>query len=170
MSNGYGQQQYDQYGLPVLNSLVKKNNNNGYAGYSYDTGNAAANTTTEANKMAEVNVDTPVKLDTNKPDSSFFGSGLGSISDGLGNLFKPGEESGVSMFGSTMDGISKGLGALNSFAAMSLAKDKAKLEKEAFQLEKAKQARLDRAYDEQEARNELFARNAGNGAVYKAKA
>ena len=71
------------------------------------------------------------------------------------------------MFGSTIDGISKGLGAINGFAAMSLAKDKAKLEKEAFQLEKAKQARLDRAYDEQEARNELFARNAGNGAVYK---
>ena len=168
MSNGYGQQQYDQYSLPVLNSLVKKKNSTEYGGYSYDAGNAAANTTPEAKHVSQI--DTSVKLDTNNNDSSFFGSGLGSISDGLGNLFKPNGESGVSMFGSTMDGISKGLGALSSFAAMSLAKDKAKLEKEAFQLEKAKQARLDRAYDEQEARNELFARNAGNGAVYKAKA
>ena len=167
MLNGYGQQQYDQYGLPTLNSLVKKKNNE-YGGYTYDNGNAAANTAPEAKYVSQI--DTPVKLDTDKPDSSFFGGGLGSISDGLGNLFKPSGESGVSMFGSTMDGISKGLGAINSFAAMSLAKDKAKLEKEAFQLEKAKQARLDRAYDEQEARNELFAKNAGNGAVYKAQA
>ena len=164
MLNGYGQQQYDQYGLPTLNSLVKKKNND-YGGYTYDTGNATANTTPEAKNISQV--DTSVKLDTNNNDSSFFGGGLGSISDGLGNLFKPSGESGVSMFSSTMDGISKGLGAINSFAAMSLAKDKAKLEKEAFELEKAKQARLDRAYDEQEARNELFAKNAGNGAVYK---
>ena len=164
MLNGYGQQQYDQYGLPTLNSLVK-NKNTGYGGYTYDAGNATANTTPEAKNISQI--DTSVKLDTYKPDSSFFGSELGSISDGLGNLFKPNGESGVSMFGSITDGISKGLGVINSFAAMSLAKDKAKLEKEAFQLEKAKQARLDRAYDEQEARNELFARNAGNGAVYK---
>ena len=164
MLNGYGQQQYDQYGLPTLNSLVKKKNNY-YGGYTYDTGNATANTTPEEKNISQI--DTSVKLDTNNNDSSFFGGGLGSISDGLGNLFKPSGESGVSMFSSTMDGISKGLGAINSFAAMSLAKDKAKLEKEAFELEKAKQARLDRAYDEQEARNELFAKNAGNGAVYK---
>ena len=164
MLNNYGQQQYDEYGLPILNSLVKKKNN-GYNGYSYDTGNATANTTPEAKNISQV--DTQVKLDTNNNDSSFFGGGLGSITDGLGNLFKPNGESGVSMFGSITDGISKGLGAINGFAAISLAKDKAKLEKEAFQLEKAKQARLDRAYDEQEARNELFARNAGNGAVYK---
>ena len=164
MLNGYGKQQYDQYGLPALNSLVKKKNNE-YGGYTYDSGNAAANTTPEAKNISQV--DTPVKLDTGNDDSSFFGSVLDSTADGLGNLFKPNGESGVSMFGSTMDGISKGLGAINSFAAMSLAKDKAKLEKEAFQLEKAKQARLDRAYDEQEARNELFAKNAGNGAVYK---
>ena len=166
MLNGYGQQQYDQYGLPALNlnSLVKKKNND-YGGYTYDSGNDAANTAPEAKYVSQI--DTKVKLDTNNDDSSFFGKGLDSIGDGLGKLFKPGEESGVSMFSSTMDGISKGLGALNSFAAMSLAKDKAKLEKEAFQLEKAKQARLDRAYDEQEARNELFARNAGNGAAYK---
>lgn len=164
MLNGYGKQQYDQYGLPALNSLVKKKNNE-YGGYTYDSGNAAANTTPEAKNISQV--DTPVKLDTDKPDSSFFGDGLGSIADGLGNFLKPSGESGVSMFGSVTNGISKGLGAINSFAAMSLAKDKAKLEKEAFQLEKAKQARLDRAYDEQEARNELFAKNAGNGAVYK---
>ena len=164
MLNSYGQQQYDKYGLPVLNSLVKKNDNQ-YTGYSYDTGNAAANTTPEAKNISQI--DTQVKLDTNNNDSSFYGGGLGSISDGLGNFFKPSGESGVSMFGSVTDGLSKGLGIINSFAAMSLAKDKAKLEKEAFNLEKAKQARLDRAYDEQEARNELFARNAGNGAVYK---
>lgn len=157
-------QQYDQYGLPTLNSLVKKKNNE-YGVYSYDTGNATANTTPEAKNISQV--DTSVKLDTDKLDSSFFGPGLGSISDGLGSLFKPSGESGVSMFGSTMGDISKGLGIINGFAAMSLAKDKAKLEKEAFQLEKAKQARLDKAYDQQEARNELFARNAGNGAVYK---
>lgn len=164
MLNGYGQQQYDQYGLPALNSLVKKKNT-GYDGYAYDTGNATANTTPEEKNISQI--DTKVKLDTNNNDSSFFGPGLGSIADGLGNFLKPNGESGVSMFGSVTDGISKGLGVINSFAAMSLAKDKAKLEKEAFQLEKAKQARLDRAYDEQEARNELFARNAGNGAVYK---
>ena len=164
MLNGYGQQQYDKYGLPTLNSMVK-NKNTGYNEYTYDAGNATANTTPEAKNISQI--DTSVKLDTYKPDSSFFGSGPGSIADGLGNLFKPNGESGVSMFGSITDGISKGLGVINSFAAMSLAKDKAKLEKEAFQLEKAKQARLDRAYDEQEARNELFARNAGNGAVYK---
>lgn len=148
MLNGYGQQQYDQYGLPALNSLVK-NKNNDYGGYTYNAGNAAANTTPEAKYISEIDTE------------------LDSTADGLGNLFKPNGESGVSMFGSTMDGISKGLGAINGFAAMSLAKDKAKLEKEAFQLEKAKQAKLDRAYDEQEARNELFAKNAGNGAVYK---
>ena len=164
MLNGYGQQQYDQYGLPALNSLAKKKNT-GYGEYTYDTGNATANTTPEAKNISQI--DTKVKLDTNNNDSSFFGGGLGSITDGLGNFLKPSGESGVSMFGSVTDGISKGLGAINSFAAMSLAKDKAKLEKEAFQLEKAKQARLDRAYDEEEARNELFARNAGNGAVYK---
>ena len=164
MLNGYGQQQYDKYGLPTLNSMVK-NKNTGYSEYTYDTGNATANTTPETKNISQI--DTSVKLDTYKPDSSFFGGGLGSISDGLGNFLKPNGESGVSMFGSVTDGISKGLGVINSFAAMSLAKDKAKLEKEAFQLEKAKQARLDRAYDEQEARNELFARNAGNGAVYK---
>ena len=164
MLNSYGQQQYDKYGLPVLNSLVKKNDNQ-YTGYSYDTGNAAANTTPEAKNISQI--DTQVKLDTNNNDSSFFGGGLGSITDGLGNFLKPSGESGVSMFGSVTDGLSKGLGIINSFSAMSLAKDKAKLEKEAFNLEKAKQARLDRAYDEQEARNELFARNAGNGAVYK---
>ena len=164
MLNGYGQQQYDQYGLPTLNSLVKKKDNQ-YTGYSYDTGNAAANTAPESKHISQV--DTSVKLDTNNNDSSFFGGGLGSIADGLGNFLKPSGESGVSMFGSVTDGLSKGLGVINGFAAMSLAKDKAKLEKEAFELEKAKQARLDRAYDEQEARNELFARNAGNGAVYK---
>ena len=164
MLNGYGQQQYDQYGLPALNSLVKKKNND-YGGYTYDTGNAAANTTPEAKYISQI--DTKVKLDTNNNDSSFFGNGLGSISDGLANFLKPSGESGVSMFGSVTDGISKGLGVINSFAGMSLAKDKAKLEKEAFELEKAKQARLDRAYDEQEARNELLARNVGNGAAYK---
>ena len=164
MSNSYGQQQYDKYGLPVLNSLVKKNDNQ-YTGYSYDTGNAAANTTPEAKNISQI--DTQVKLDTNNNDSSFFSGGLGSITDGLGNFLKPSGESGVSMFGSVTDGLSKGLGIINSFAAMSLAKDKAKLEKEAFNLEKAKQARLDRAYDEQEARNELLAKNVGNGAVYK---
>ena len=164
MLNGYGQQQYDQYGLPTLNSLAKKKNNE-YGGYTYDTGNAAANTTPEAKYISQI--DTKVKLDTNNDDSSFFGKGLGSIADGLGNFLKPSGESGVSMFGSVTDGLSKGLGIINSFAAMSIAKDKAKLEKEAFQLEKAKQARLDKAYDQQEARNELFARNAGNGAVYK---
>ena len=164
MLNSYGQQQYDKYGLPVLNSLVKKNDNQ-YTGYSYDTGNAAANTTPEAKNISQI--DTQVKLDTNNNDSSFFGGGLGSITDGLGNFLKPSGESGVSMFGSVTDGLSKGLGIINSFASMSLAKDKAKLEKEAFQLEKAKQARLDRAYDEQEARNELLAKNVGNGAVYK---
>ena len=164
MLNSYGQQQYDKYGLPVLNSLVKKNDNQ-YTGYSYDTGNAAANTTPEAKNISQI--DTQVKLDTNNNDSSFFGGGLGSITDGLGNFLKPSGESGVSMFGSVTDGLSKGLGIINSFAAMSLAKDKAKLEKEAFNLEKAKQARLDRAYDEQEARNELLAKNVGNGAAYK---
>ena len=69
MSNSYGQQQYDQYGFPVLNSLVKKKNNE-YAGYSYDTGNATANTTPEAKNISQV--DTSVKLDTNNNDSSFF--------------------------------------------------------------------------------------------------
>ena len=162
MLNGYGQQQYDQYGLPVLNSLVKKKDNQ-YTGYSYDTGNAAANTTPEANKMAEVNVKTPEKLKKDNDEGGF----LGSITSGLGSIFKPSGENGASTFGSVMGGLGTAFDIYQGLGSLKLAKEEAKLNKEIAAREAAKEARLVQAYNDEEARKVQLAQNAGNGAFYK---
>lgn len=162
MLNGYGQQQYDQYGLPTLNSLVKKKNND-YSGYTYDTGNDTANTTPEANKMAEVNVKTPEKL---KKDNGGGGT-LDSITSGLGSIFKPSGESGASTFGSVMGGLGTAFDIYQGLGNIKLAKEEAKLNREIANREAAKEARLVQAYNDEEARKVQLAQNAGNGAFYK---
>ena len=163
MPNGYGQQQYDQYGLPVLNSLVKKKNT-GYGEYTYDTGNATANTTPEANKMSEVNVKTPEKIkDNNKGGGGF----LDSITSGLGSIFKPSGESGASTFGSVMGGLGTGFDIYQGLGQIKLAKKQAELNERAAERETAKEARLVQAYNDEEARKVQLAQNAGNGAFYK---
>ena len=162
MLNGYGQQQYDQYGLPVLNSLVKKKDNQ-YTGYSYDTGNAAANTTQEANKMSEVNVNTPEKLKTNNNE----GGSLDSITSGLGSIFKPSGESGASTFGSVMGGLGTAFDIYQGLGQKKKAKKQAELNEKAAEREAAKEARLVQAYNDEEARKVQLAQNAGNGAFYK---
>ena len=162
MLNGYGQQQYDQYGLPALNSLVKKKNND-YSGYTYDTGNATANTTPEAKNMTEVNVNTPEKLKTNNGG----GGSLDSITSGLGSIFKPSGESGVSTFGSVMGGLGTGFDIYQGLGQIKLAKKQAELNERAAEREAAKEARLVQAYNDEEARKVQLAKNAGNGAFYK---
>ena len=160
ITNGYGQQQYDQYGLPVLNSLVKKKDNQ-HPGYSYDTGNAAANTTQEANKMSEVNVNAPEKLNNNE------GGSLDSITSGLGSIFKPSGESGASTFGSVMGGLGTAFDIYQGLGNIKLAKEEAKINREIANREAAKEARLVQAYNDEEARKVQLAQNAGNGAFYK---
>ena len=162
MLNGYGQQQYDQYGLPVLNSLVKKKNND-YGGYTYDTGNATANTTPEAKNMTEVNVNTPEKLKTNNGG----GGSLDSITSGLGSIFKPSGESGASTFGSVMGGLGTAFDIYQGLGQIKLAKKQAELNERAAEREAAKEARLVQAYNDEEARKVQLAQNAGNGAFYK---
>ena len=162
MPNGYGQQQYDQYGLPVLNSLVKKKNT-GYGEYTYDTGNATANTTPEAKNMTEVNVNTPEKLKTNNGDGGF----LDSITSGLGSIFEPSGESGASTFGTVMGGLSTGFDIYQGLGQIKLAKKQAELNERAAEREAAKEARLVQAYNDEEARKVQLAQNAGNGAFYK---
>ncbi len=161
MLNGYGQQQYDQYGLPTLNSLVKKKNND-YGGYSYDTGNATVNTTPEAKKMTEVNVNTPEKLKTNNGGGGF----LDSITSGLGSIFKPSGESGASTFGSVMGGLGTGFDIYQGLGQIKLAKKQAELNERAAEREAQKDARLARAYEDEEARKVQLAKNVGNGAFY----
>lgn len=162
MLNGYGQQQYDQYGLPALNSLVKKKNND-YDVYTYDTGNAAANTTPDANKMAEVNVKTPEKLKKDNGGGGFSDS----ITSGLGSIFEPSGESGASTFGSVMGGLGKGFDIYQGLGQIKLAKKQAELNEKAAEREAAKEARLVQAYNDEEARKVQLAQNAGNGAFYK---
>ena len=162
MSNNYGQQQYDQYGLPVLNSLVKKKNND-YGGYIYDTGNATANTTPDAKKMTEVNVNTPEKLKTNNGGGGF----PDSITSGLGSIFEPSGESGASTFGSVMGGLGTAFDIYQGLGNIKLAKEEAKLNREIANREAAKEARLVQAYNDEEARKVQLAQNAGNGAFYK---
>lgn len=162
MLNGYGQQQYDQYGLPALNSLVK-NKNNDYGGYTYDTGNATANITPEEKKMTEVNVNTPEKLKTNNGD----GGSLDSITSGLGSIFKPSGESGASTFGSVMGGLGTAFDIYQGLGSIKLAKEEAKLNREIANREAAKEARLVQAHNDEEARKVQLSQNAGNGAFYK---
>ena len=162
MPNGYGQQQYDQYGLPTLNSLVKKKNND-YGGYTYDTGNATANTTPDAKKMTEVNVNTSEKLNTENGG----GGSLDSITSGLGSIFKPSGENGASTFGSVMGGLGTAFDIYQGLGSLKLAKEEAKLNKEIAAREAAKEARLVQAYNDEEARKVQLAQNAGNGAFYK---
>ena len=158
LTNGNQVQQYDQYGLPLINGVVKKNNNVGYD-YNFNTQNSTAGSEPEKAKAIDITVD-PLKKDDG--DSGF----AGQISDGLGSLFKPSGESGTSMFGSVMGGLGKGFDIYQGLGQIKLAKKQAELNEKAAEREAQKDARLTRAYEDEEARKVQLAKNAGNGAFY----
>ena len=158
MLNGYGKQQYDQYGLPLINGVVKKNNNVGYD-YNFNTQNSTAGSEPEKAKTIDITVD-PLKKDD--VESGFTGKTF----DGLGSLFKPSGESGTSMFGSVMGGLGKGFDIYQGLGQIKLAKKQAELNERAAEREAQKDARLARAYEGEEKRRAQLAKNAGNGAFY----
>ena len=77
LTNGNQMQQYDQYGLPLINGVVKKNNNVGY-NYNFNTQNSTASSEPEKAKTIDITVD-PLKKDDGE-------SGVGEIFDGLGTI------------------------------------------------------------------------------------
>ena len=159
LTNGNQVQQYDQYGLPLINGVVKKNNNVGY-NYNFNTQNSTASLEPEKAKTIDIAVD-PLKK--NYDGESGVG---GEIMDGLGSLFKPSGESGASMFGSVMGGLGKGFDIYQGLGQIKLAKKQAELNEKAAEREAQKDARLARAYKDEEARKVQLAKNAGNGAFY----
>lgn len=159
LTNGNQVQQYDQYGLPLINGVVKKNNNVGYD-YNFNTQNSTASSEPEKAKTIDITVD-PLKKNDDV-ESGF----IGKISDGLGSLFKPSGESGTSMFGSVMGGLGKGFDIYQGLGQIKLAKKQAELNERAAEREAQKDARLARAYEDEEARKVQLAKNAGNGAFY----
>lgn len=159
LTNGNQVQQYDQYGLPLINGVVKKNNNVGY-NYNFNTQNSTTSSEPEVAKAIDIAVD-PLKKDDVEPG---FGS---EIFDGLGSLFKPSGESGTSTFGSVMGGLGKGFDIYQGLGQIKLAKKQAELNEKAAEREAAKEARLVQAYNDEEARKVQLAQNAGNGAFYK---
>ena len=162
LTNGNQVQQYDQYGLPLINGVVKKNNNVGY-NYSFNTQNSPAGSEPEKTKTIDIiskTADDPLKKDDVE---SGFG---GKIFDGLGSLFKPSGESGTSMFGSVMGGLGKGFDIYQGLGQIKLAKKQAELNEKIAEREAQKDARLARAYEDEEARKVQLAKNAGNGAFY----
>ena len=158
LTNGNQVQQYDQYGLPLINGVVKKNNNVGY-NYNFNTQNSTAGSEPEKPKTIDITVD-PLKKDDG--ESGVFGE----ISDGLGSLFKPSGESGTSTFGSVMGGLGAGFDIYQGLGQIKLAKKQAELNEKAAEREAQKDARLTRAYEDEEARKVQLAKNAGNGAFY----
>ena len=158
LTNGNQVQQYDQYGLPLINGVVKKNNNVGYD-YNFNTQNSTAGSEPEKAKAIDITVD-PLKKDDVEPGFA------GQISDGLGSLFKPSGESGTSMFGSVMGGLGKGFDIYQGLGQIKLAKKQAELNEKIAEREAQKDARLARAYEDEEARKVQLAKNAGNGAFY----
>ena len=90
----------------------------------------------------------------------------GEIFDGLGSLFKPSGESGTSMFGSVMGGLGKGFDIYQGLGQIKLAKKQAELNEKIAEREAQKDARLARAYEDEEARKVQLAKNVGNGAFY----
>ena len=158
LTNGNQVQQYDQYGLPLINGVVKKNNNVGY-NYSFNTQNSPAGS--EPEKAIDI-VSTggdPLKKDDGE-------SGVGEIFDGLGSLFKPSGESGASTFGTVMGGLGAGFDIYQGLGQIKLAKKQAELNEQAAKREAQKDARLARAYEGEEKRRAQLAKNAGNGAFY----
>ena len=158
LTNGNQVQQYDQYGLPLINGVVKKNNNLGY-NYSFNTQNSTAGSEPEKAKAIDITVD-PLKKDDVEPGF------VGQISDGLGSLFKPSGESGTSMFGSVMGGLGKGFDIYQGLGQIKLAKKQAELNEKIAEREAQKDARLAKAYKDEEARKVQLAKNVGNGAFY----
>ena len=162
LTNGNQVQQYDQYGLPLINGVVKKNNNVGYD-YNFNTQNSTAGSEPEKAKTIDIISNTgvdPLKKDDVEPGFA------GQISDGLGSLFKPSGESGTSMFGSVMGGLGKGFDIYQGLGQIKLAKKQAELNEKAAEREAQKDARLARAYEDEEARKVQLAKNVGNGAFY----
>ena len=159
LTNGNQVQQYDQYGLPLINGVVKKNNNVGYD-YNFNTQNSTAGSEPEKAKTIDITTDPLKKIDDG--ESGVFGE----ISDGLGSLFKPTGESGTSMFGSVMGGLGKGFDIYQGLGQIKLAKKQAELNERAAEREAQKDARLTRAYEDEEARKVQLAKNVGNGAFY----
>ena len=154
-------QQYDQYGLPLINGVVKKNNNVGYD-YNFNTQNSTAGSEPEKAKTIDI-VSTggdPLKKDDVEPGFA------GQIFDGLGSLFKPSGESGTSMFGSVIGGLGKGFDIYQGLGQIKLAKKQAELNEKIAEREAQKDARLARAYEDEEARKVQLAKNVGNGAFY----
>mgnify|MGYP006391706917 CR=1 FL=1 len=158
LTNGNQVQQYDQYGLPLINGVVKKNNNIGY-NYNFNTQNSTAGSEPEKAKAIDITVD-PLKKDDVEPGF------VGQISDGLGSLFKPSGESGTSMFGSVMGGLGKGFDIYQGLGQIKLAKKQAELNEKIAEREAQKDARLARAYEDEEKRKVQLAKNVGNGAFY----
>ena len=162
LTNGNQVQQYDQYGFPLINGVVKKNNNVGYD-YNFNTQNSTAGSEPEKAKTIDI-VSTggdPLKKDD--VESGF----TDKIFDGLGSLFKPSGESGTSTFGSVMGGLGAGFDIYQGLGQIKLAKKQAELNEKAAEREAAKEARLVQAYNDEEARKVQLAQNAGNGAFYK---
>ena len=161
LTNGNQVQQYDQYGLPLINGVVKKNNNVGY-NYNFNTQNSTAGSEPEKSKTIDI-VSTGgdiLKKDDVEPGVA------GKIFDGLGSLFKPTGESGTSMFGSVMGGLGKGFDIYQGLGQIKLAKKQAELNEKIAEREAQKDARLARAYEDEEARKVQLAKNVGNGAFY----
>ena len=161
LTNGNQVQQYDQYGLPLINGVVKKNNNVGYD-YNFNTQNSTAGSEPEKAKTIDI-VSTGgdlLKKDDVEPGVA------GKIFDGLGSLFKPTGESGTSMFGSVMGGLGKGFDIYQGLGQIKLAKKQAELNEKIAEREAQKDARLARAYEDEEARKVQLAKNVGNGAFY----
>ena len=161
LTNGNQVQQYDQYGLPLINGVVKKNNNVGY-NYSFNTQNSTTASEPEKAKAIDI-VSTGgdlLKKDDVEPGVA------GKIFDGLGSLFKPTGESGTSMFGSVMGGLGKGFDIYQGLGQIKLAKKQAELNEKIAEREAQKDARLARAYEDEEARKVQLAKNVGNGAFY----
>lgn len=163
LTNGNQVQQYDQYGLPLINGVVKKNNNVGY-NYNFNTQNSTASSEPEEAKTIDIVSTGGDQLKKN--DDGEFGV-VGKAFDGLGSLFKPSGESGASTFGSVMGGLGTGFDIYQGLGQIKLAKKQAELNEKAAEREAAKEARLVQAYKDEEARKVQLAQNAGNGAFYK---
>ena len=161
LTNGNQVQQYDQYGLPLINGVVKKNNDVGY-NYNFNTQNSTASSEPDIAKTIDITGNTGGdSLKTNDGESGFS-----KMSDGLGSLFKPSGESGASTFGTVMGGLGAGFDIYQGLGQIKLAKKQAELNERAAEREAQKDARLARAYEDEEARKVQLAKNAGNGAFY----
>ena len=161
LTNGNQAQQYDQYGLPLINGVVKKNNNVGYD-YNFNTQNSTAGSEPEKAKTIDIVSTGGDSLKTNDGESGF----VGKTFDGLGSLFKPSGESGTSTFGSVMGGLGAGFNIYQGLGQIKLAKKQAELNEKIAEREAQKDARLARAYEDEEARKVQLAKNVGNGAFY----